>query len=32
MIVFGVWFSPLLEFATNSVPDLTPIINATQLS
>lgn len=31
MIVFGVWFSPLLEFATNSVPDLTPIINATQL-
>jgi F420H2 dehydrogenase subunit N len=32
MVVFGVWFSPLLEFATNSVPDLTPIINATQLS
>ena len=32
MVVFGVWFSPLLEFSTNSVPDLTPIINATQLS
>ena len=32
MVVFGVWFSPLLEFATNSVPDLTPIINGTQLS
>jgi F420H2 dehydrogenase subunit N len=32
MVAFGIWFSPLLEFATNSVPDLTPITNATQLS
>jgi F420H2 dehydrogenase subunit N len=31
MVVFGIWHAPLLEFATNSVPDLTTIVNATQL-
>jgi NADH-quinone oxidoreductase subunit N len=31
MVVFGVWHAPLLEFATNSVPDFTTIVNATQL-
>jgi proton-translocating NADH-quinone oxidoreductase chain N len=31
MVVFGVWYAPLLEFATISVPDFTTIVNATQL-
>jgi F420H2 dehydrogenase subunit N len=31
MVVFGIWHAPLLEFATNSVPDFTTIVNATQL-
>jgi proton-translocating NADH-quinone oxidoreductase chain N len=31
MVVFGIWYAPLLEFATNSVPQLTPIVNATLL-
>jgi NADH-quinone oxidoreductase subunit N len=31
MGVFGIWHAPLLEFATNSVPDFTTIVNATQL-
>jgi F420H2 dehydrogenase subunit N len=32
MVAFGVWHAPLLEFATNSIPDFTTIVNATQLS
>jgi proton-translocating NADH-quinone oxidoreductase chain N len=32
MVAFGIWHAPLLEFATDSVPDFTPIVNATQLS
>jgi len=31
MVVFGVWYAPLLEFATISVPDFTTIVNATYL-
>ena len=31
MVGFGVWYAPLLEFATISVPDFTTIVNATQL-
>jgi F420H2 dehydrogenase subunit N len=30
MVGFGVWYAPLLEFATISVPDFTTIVNATQ--
>ena len=29
MVVFGIWYAPLLEFATNSVPQFMPIVNAT---
>jgi proton-translocating NADH-quinone oxidoreductase chain N len=32
MVAFGIWHAPLLEFATNSIPDFTTIVNATQLS
>jgi F420H2 dehydrogenase subunit N len=32
MVAFGIWHAPLLEFATNSMPDFTTIVNATQLS
>ncbi|MGB7677639.1 MAG: NADH-quinone oxidoreductase subunit N [Nitrososphaeraceae archaeon] len=31
MVGFGIWYAPLLEFATISVPDFTTIVNATQL-
>ena len=31
MVAFGIWHAPLLEFATNSVPNLTQIVNSTQL-
>jgi F420H2 dehydrogenase subunit N len=31
MVVFGIWYAPLLEFATNSVPQFMPIVNATLL-
>lgn len=31
MVGFGVWYAPLLEFATISVPDFTTIVNATHL-
>jgi NADH-quinone oxidoreductase subunit N len=31
MVAFGIWHAPLLQFATNSVPHLTHIINSTQL-
>jgi NADH-quinone oxidoreductase subunit N len=31
MVVFGIWYAPLLEFATNSVPPFMPIVNATLL-
>jgi F420H2 dehydrogenase subunit N len=31
MVVFGIWYAPLLEFATNSVPHFMPIVNATLL-
>jgi NADH-quinone oxidoreductase subunit N len=31
MVAFGIWHAPLLQFATNSVPDLTQIVNSTQL-
>lgn len=31
MVAFGIWHAPLLEFATNSIPDLTQIVNSTQL-
>ena len=30
MVAFGIWHAPLLEFATNSVPNLTQIVNSTQ--
>jgi proton-translocating NADH-quinone oxidoreductase chain N len=30
MVIFGVWHAPLLEFATNSVPDLSNIVNSTR--
>jgi proton-translocating NADH-quinone oxidoreductase chain N len=29
MVVFGIWYAPLLEFATNAVPQFMPIVNAT---
>lgn len=29
MVAFGVWHAPLLEFATNSVPNLTNLVNST---
>src|SRR5918997_5343492 len=29
MVAFGVWHAPLLEFATNSVPNLTNLVNFT---
>jgi proton-translocating NADH-quinone oxidoreductase chain N len=31
MVAFGIWHAPLLQFATNSVPNLTHIVNSTQL-
>jgi NADH-quinone oxidoreductase subunit N len=31
MVAFGVWHAPLLEFASNSIPDLTKMVNSTQL-
>jgi F420H2 dehydrogenase subunit N len=31
MVAFGIWHAPLLQFATNSVPHLTQIVNTTQL-
>jgi NADH-quinone oxidoreductase subunit N len=31
MVVFGIWYAPLLQFATNSVPQFMPIVNATLL-
>lgn len=31
MVVFGIWYAPLLEFATNSIPQFMPIVNATPL-
>jgi proton-translocating NADH-quinone oxidoreductase chain N len=31
MVAFGIWHAPLLQFATNSVPHLTNIVNSTQL-
>jgi proton-translocating NADH-quinone oxidoreductase chain N len=31
MVAFGIWHAPLLQFATNSVPHLTQIVNSTQL-
>ena len=31
MVAFGIWHAPLLQFATNSVPHLTHIVNSTQL-
>ena len=31
MVGFGIWYAPLLEFATISVPDFTTIVNATHL-
>ena len=31
MVAFGICHAPLLQFATNSVPDLTQIVNSTQL-
>ena len=31
MVAFGIWHAPLLQFATNSVPHFTQIVNSTQL-
>jgi NADH-quinone oxidoreductase subunit N len=31
MVAFGIWHAPLLQFATNSVPHFTHIVNSTQL-
>jgi F420H2 dehydrogenase subunit N len=31
MVAFGIWHAPLLQFATNSVPHITNIVNSTQL-
>lgn len=31
IVVFGIWYAPLLEFATISVPQFMPIVNATLL-
>jgi NADH-quinone oxidoreductase subunit N len=30
MVAFGVWHAPLLEFASNSVPDLANMVNSTK--
>ncbi len=32
MVAFGIWHAPLLEFATDSIPDLTNLVNSTQIN